>query len=343
MASVADHPQQHQSSTEWIPSPVVLNEIITLLRQADSPNSEVQRKLAEAVAKLEALVDAPCYFCYLLVDEVKEVEEVRRRAGLLLKNRIADLVKRMAGPCDEDELAVLNYVKANVTRALCDKSRAIMETAGLVLAAIIGSQGVDQVPEVLTTLFALLDNPNVQVVSGAFSAFTNIMEDELEHDQISKCNSPTNSTSTSFSPDSFFANFCSHKFIPKMIHLAMSPESSLLHKKQALVCLNLFQRYGLFSPTEIFAPLFESYWNCLGVSALEHSPEIRLVVLQGMVHIAATTPSVMINSLVRVLPFVLECLSVSQSYEVRFESLELLSQLLGLQASHAYIRETLPQ
>lgn len=332
----------------WVPNESILNDVICLLREADSSDSNVQRRLTEALSRLEALVDAPCYFCFILVDRDKESKDVRQRAGLLLKNRIADLVKKASeqragldgthrSTISVADATVMNYVKKNAIRALCDKVRVVRETAGTVLAAIVGCQGVQQFPEVLPSLYQLLDHPDIEIVGGAFSALDKIIEDELERGELSIA--PVNAENLA---GKVFPEFCTHKLLPKLLQLA-SPQTPLLQRRHSLLCLNHFLAANLFSPTETFAQFFQPYWTCLGILALDHTSEIRLAVLQGMVHLALMTPHILVNSLVSLIPFILNCLSLNQPYEIRFEALELLSHLLNHASAHAMMEESLPQ
>ncbi|XP_055389112.1 transportin-1-like [Condylostylus longicornis] len=329
-------------SPTWRSDPAILTDIIELLKQADSPDTQVQRKLAEAVGRLELLVDAPCYFCSILVDEVKEAEEVRQRAGLLLKGRVGELVGKVSAQrvgldgttnqkITSDELAVMDYVKTNAIRALVDESRLIRETAGIVLASIVGSQGVQQFPQVLSSLFQLLNHSNVEIVSGAFSALNKIIEDELDRDEIYTDRA-----------NNIFAEFCIKTLIPALLEFTR-PESSFQQKRDALTALNLFGRNNLFSENEIFSQFFPSYWECLGVLALDQSSGIRLAVLQGMKQVTTLSPELVIRSLASIIPFLLECLCFNQPYEIRFEALELLFNVLGHQSSFALIESALPR
>lgn len=330
------------SQQNWIPDLGIFNDIVSLLQQADSPDSHVQRRLAEAVVRLEALVDAPCYFCFLLVDGSKEKDDVRQRAGLLLKSRISDLVTKIAqrpgldgtlsSTISANELSALDYVKTNVVRAICDPIRVVRETAGTVLATIIGCQGVQQFPQVLPILFQLLDHPDAEIVDSAFGALSKIIEDELERNDI--CSSTDNLP--------IFPEFCIRTLLPKLIQLA-TPQTPLAQRRQSLICLNHFERVNLFATEEVFSQFFDSYWSCLGVLALDPSSEIRLPVLQGMIHIVLKTPDVLVDKLLKLIPFILDSISISQPYDVRFECLELLSHLLNQRASHVLMEEALPQ
>lgn len=323
-----------KKTMEWAPSPVVLSDIVRLLKQADSPDTQVQRQLAEAIGKLAALVDAPCYYCYILTDCRQEPIEVRQRAGLLLKARLASLVLAPGEPSKaEGEARVLAYVKSNVMRAILDPNRELRATAGTILTALVAQQGVEGVPNLMPFLFELLDNPNAEIADGALSAFSKIIEDEIDR------NIALPPTGQPQAPP--FYRFCSERLLPKLFQLAtdttQAVASSVERRAKALTCLNHFERGHLFAPGDVFEPFFNSYWDTLGHLAMDSSPETRKLVLSGMVHVVVLTPDVVLAALESLMPFVLGCLDPQQPYEVRLEGLELLSGILKCKQSHQLV------
>lgn len=328
---------------QWTADAQTLHTILSLLQEANLADTQVQRRLAEAITALDGVVDAPCYYCYAFAECVQEEEDVRQRAGLLLKSRIGNLVTRASPkrhaeyldgssrPSDalpsasQQELCVLEYVKRNVMKALCDASAVIRSTAGTILTTVVRCQGAEQFPDLLPFLFQLLDHPNGEIRDGSFRAIAMVIEDEVERETAARSVS--------------FVRFCEMHLLPKLFTASASDTAFRVH---ALVCLNHFQRAGLFVPGDVLGPFFELYWKTLGELALDGSPDVRQQVVSGMVQVALVTPDVILKNLSSLLPFVLECLEASQPYMVKLEATELLSHVIDNPPSFDCIERTFP-
>lgn len=333
------------ATSEWVPDAQTLHTIIGLLQQANVADTNVQRRLAEAISALDGVLDAPCYYCYIFVECVQEKEDVRQHAGLLLKSRLHKLVEKSGSGRRSDSFRssnasevqpvsanasvppehwVLEYVKRNVMKAICDPSAVVRSTAGTILTAIISCQGAERFSDLLPFLFQLLDHPDIDIRATSFRAITMVIEDEVERGTAAT--SPT------------FVDFCETRLLPKLFSAS---ENDAAFRFDALVCLNHFQRAGLFVPGDVLGMFFELYWKTLGQLALDPSPAVRQQVISGMVQVALITPEAVFKNLSSLLPFILKCLESSQPYTLKLESTELLSILIDSPLSFEYIEKSL--
>lgn len=138
----------------WVPAQQGLDELMTVLRDSSSPDSETQRlvqqvsiirphwcqrRLLTADQRLESfkqVPDYPAYLCHILLHLPSESTSHRAVAGLLLKNNIAGF---LTSPNPTSILAV-NYVKANVCQGMADPEIMIRQTVGSCIVTILSTE-----------------------------------------------------------------------------------------------------------------------------------------------------------------------------------------------------------
>jgi hypothetical protein len=198
---------------EWQPEQEGLRQIIEILRESQSPNTLVQRKVQEKVEELSRYPDFTRYLLFVLTKFSQADEASRSLAGIILKNNI----KAWYLSYPED---VKVYVKRESLRALGDHSKLIRATIGMIITAIAQVGDLVNWPELLPCLYQLMDSPDFFTVEGAMNALHKICEDCGERLESEALNRPLNT------------------LIPKFIQFFRHQHGPV--RAYAIACANLF-------------------------------------------------------------------------------------------------------
>ncbi|KAI5452311.1 hypothetical protein NCC49_000874 [Naganishia albida] len=156
----------------WQPDPTALQELITVLRDSTSPDSEVQRRMAE---RLDSFQNVPGYIAYLahiIILCPGEEETTRSVAGLILKNTLV----RPVGTSGMDA-AALAYVKSVILRGMADPSQTVRQTVGTVIVNLMVQTEDGGWPEGLEALMRAIDSTDENEQEGAFNSLVKLAED----------------------------------------------------------------------------------------------------------------------------------------------------------------------
>ena len=137
-----------------------LQQILTLLRQSQSPDTQIQRQVQARLQSLDQYPDFNKYLVYILTKLLDEQEATRSLSGLILKNNAKSHYEKF--PDD-----VRSYIKQECLSALGDRSPLIRATVGILVTAIVSKGGLEQWPSLLEHLYSCLDSPDVNLCEGA--------------------------------------------------------------------------------------------------------------------------------------------------------------------------------
>jgi transportin-1 len=158
----------------WQPGqPDDLQQILTLLRQSQSPDTQIQREVQARLESLNQYPDFNKYLVYILTKLLDEQEATRSLSGLILKNNAKSHYEKF--PDD-----VRSYIKQECLLALGDRSPLIRATVGILITTIVTKGSLEQWPALLEHLYSCLDSPDVNLCEGAFGALQKICEDSAD-------------------------------------------------------------------------------------------------------------------------------------------------------------------
>lgn len=184
---------------------------------------------------------------------INQIEEIRSRAGLELKNRVKDTWPTIPGDTRE-------YVKATALTVLSDPSQFLRNIVGTIVTTICKRGGLEQWPGVLEHLCRMLDSEHHTTMEGAFNALAKICEDmpkELDSDALQR---PLN------------------VMLPKFIALFLHPHQDI--RKYALATVNVFL---LAMPNALRTNIHAYMTNLFTLAGRDTTAEIRKRVCQAFV------------------------------------------------------------
>ena len=161
-----------------------LQQILILLRQSQSPNTQIQRQVQARLESLNQYPDFNKYLVYILTKLVDEQEATRSLAGLILKNNAKSQYENFPEE-------VRAFIKQECLSALSDRSPLIRATVGILITTIVSKGSLEQWPTLLEHLYQSLDSPELHRCEGAFGALQKICEDsadQLENARVQPLN-----------------------------------------------------------------------------------------------------------------------------------------------------------
>ncbi|CAM4744513.1 unnamed protein product [Rotaria magnacalcarata] len=150
-----------------------IQQILTLLRQSQSPDTQVQRQVQARLESLNQYPDFNKYLVYILTKLLDEQEATRSLSGLILKNNAKSHYEKF--PDD-----VRSYIKQECLSALGDRSPLIRATVGILITTIVTKGLLEQWPTLLEHLYSCLDSPDINLCEGAFGALQKICQDSAD-------------------------------------------------------------------------------------------------------------------------------------------------------------------
>lgn len=328
-------------SSSWKYDIKKCQDVLSILRQADSSDSNIQLQVTNALNTfVTSSLDAPCYFA-LIFSNVNEGLDVRQRAGLLLKNYLI----QYGLPSSPEHM---EYLKITSFTALNDSQRLIRATAGTVITTLVNTeQGKHLLAESLSHLTQLLDMATNDSIDGAFDCLLKICEDELESCLGENSNVVKHANQRLIS----FLDASRQLILPKLFQISQG-EHAILSKNETAVhhsfkCITLYAQHHLFSSGNILHDLFTQYWQVIGVMAKQESKQIRLLSVIGIITVLEDDPGVIIDGagVNVIIDFVLCCCEEfgDDSYCLRLESLEFWPSYLQTEMGVNILRPFLPR
>ncbi|CAB0031945.1 unnamed protein product [Trichogramma brassicae] len=166
----------------WQPQEEGLRQILTLLKESQSPNTEIQRAVQQKLEELNKFPDFNNYLIFVLTKLTSEDEPTRSLSGLILKNNVKTHYHEL-------HVEVTEFIKQECLSAVGDPSPLIRATVGILITTIASRGDLSQWPELLPALCQMLDSQDYNVCEGAFGALQKICEDsaeQLESDHLSR-------------------------------------------------------------------------------------------------------------------------------------------------------------
>uniref|UniRef100_U5EWX2 Putative nuclear transport receptor karyopherin-beta2/transportin importin beta superfamily n=1 Tax=Corethrella appendiculata TaxID=1370023 RepID=U5EWX2_9DIPT len=236
----------------WEPQPDGLMQIITLLKQSQSTDNDVQRAVQMKLEELNEYPDFNNYLIYVLTKLKSQDEPTRSLSGLILKNNI-----RLHG--QQLQPQIIEYIKQECLMALGDPSPLIRATVGILLTTIANKGGLQNWPELLPTLCEMLDSQEYSVCEGAFGALQKICEDSADILDSAELNRPLNI------------------MIPKFLQFFRHTSPKI--RSHAIACINQF----IINRTQALMMHIDTFIESLFHLSSDEDREVRKNVCRGLV------------------------------------------------------------
>uniref|UniRef100_A0A1I7YJB0 Transportin-1 n=1 Tax=Steinernema glaseri TaxID=37863 RepID=A0A1I7YJB0_9BILA len=162
-----------QVNETWVPNRDELSQVVQLLQQSQSVDTQVQRHIQEKIHQLNSHPHFGCFLVYVLADLKTEQPTTRSICGLVLKNLIREKWKDL--PMD-----VRDYVKTKTLAAIADEHQLIRATVGIVITTILLYDGFNAWSSLLPTLCEMLNENNFYLLEGALGALHKVCEDSAD-------------------------------------------------------------------------------------------------------------------------------------------------------------------
>ncbi|XP_039258081.1 transportin-1-like [Styela clava] len=166
----------------WQPDSSGLEQIITLLKESQSPDTDIQRQVQVKLDQLNQYPDFNNYLIFVLTKLTTEDEPTRSLAGLILKNNVKMHYNNFPPTVGE-------FIKQECLKALGDPSPLIRATVGILITTIAAKGDLSNWTDLLPYLCNLLDSQDYNTCEGAFGALQKVCEDcveQLEGDEQSQ-------------------------------------------------------------------------------------------------------------------------------------------------------------
>ncbi|KAH1022998.1 hypothetical protein HUJ04_012291 [Dendroctonus ponderosae] len=158
---------------DWVPQEDGLREILTLLRESQSPDTDTQRAVQQKLEELNKYPDFNNYLMFVLTKLTSEDEPTRSLSGLILKNNVKTHFNSL-------QPTVTEYIKTECLQAVGDPSPLIRATVGILITTVASKTDLSLWPELLPALCSMLDSTDYNVCEGAFGALQKICEDSAD-------------------------------------------------------------------------------------------------------------------------------------------------------------------
>ncbi|KAK4684342.1 transportin-1, partial [Tremellales sp. Uapishka_1] len=298
----------------WQPSPQGLSEVLGLLRETSSADSEIQKAVAVLIEvpafclpsphvdpkqRLEQFRQVPDHLAYLvhvLILCQDETDSHRAVAGILLKNY---LNARSGPPTGELDARSLEYVKATILVGLADKEQMVRQTVGAVITALLGNEEPGGWREALNALTNGMASQDYPVVEGSFNTLQKICEDCPVKLDISISGQ----------------NLLDH-LVPQLISFTAHS-----HPKIRLYALEILQSLSALRIPAVSANL-DAYIQALFARASDESAECRRAVCTALGLILGSRPDKLVPEMRNVVDYMAYCMKDSDDENVALEACE---------------------
>ncbi|XP_031565450.1 transportin-1-like [Actinia tenebrosa] len=206
----------------WQPDQDGLQQIILLLKESQSPNTETQRAVQQKLESLNQFPDFNNYLIFVLTKLKSEDEPTRSLSGLILKNNVRSHYHTFPNEVRE-------FVKSECLQAIGDPSPLIRATIGILITTIAAKGDLTNWQQLLPTLCQMLDSEDYNVCEGAFGALQKICEDSADQLDSDALNRPLNVLIPKF------LNFFRHASPKIRSHAIACVNQFIVNRTQALM------------------------------------------------------------------------------------------------------------
>ncbi|XP_076355747.1 transportin-1-like isoform X3 [Tachypleus tridentatus] len=236
----------------WQPQEEGLRQILTLLKESQSPDTTTQRAVQQKLEELNKYSDFNNYLIFVLTKLKSEDEPTRSLSGLILKNNVKAHFHKFPPE-------VAEFIKSECLNSVGDPSPLIHATVGILITTIAYKGELTNWTELLPRLCQMLDSEDYNVCEGAFGALQKICEDSAEVLDSEALDRPLNI------------------LIPKF--LQFFKHSSPKIRSHAIACVNQF----IISRTQILMMHIDQFLENLFHLASDEDPEVRKNVCRALV------------------------------------------------------------
>ncbi|XP_058802239.1 transportin-1 isoform X2 [Phymastichus coffea] len=236
----------------WQPQEEGLRQILQLLQESQSPNTETQRAVQQRLEELNKFPDFNNYLIFVLTKLTSEDDATRSLSGLILKNNVKSHFHKF-------HPEVTEFIKQECLSAVGDPSPLIRATVGILITTITSKGDLSTWPELLPALCQMLDSQDYNVCEGAFGALQKICEDsaeQLESDTVSR---PLN------------------VLIPKFLQFFRHTSAKI--RSHAIACVNQF----IINRAEALMLHMDAFLENLFYLTSDDNPEVRKNVCRALV------------------------------------------------------------
>ncbi|KAF5294727.1 hypothetical protein FQA39_LY00211 [Lamprigera yunnana] len=237
---------------EWAPQESGLHEILTLLKESQSPDTATQRAVQQKLEQLNKYPDFNNYLMFVLTKLVTEDEPTRSLSGLILKNNIKTHYTLLMS-------TVTSFIKQECLQAVGDPSPLIRATVGILITTIASKGELTTWPELLPALCGMLDSQDYNVCEGAFGALQKICEDSAEALDADVVNRPLD------------------LLVPKFLQFFSHSSSKI--RSYAIGCINQF----IVQRSQVLMVHIDSFLTNLFLVATDDDAEVRKNVCRALV------------------------------------------------------------
>ncbi|XP_076308610.1 transportin-1-like [Tachypleus tridentatus] len=236
----------------WQPQEEGLLQILTLLKESQSPDTATQRAVQQKLEELNKFPDFNNYLIFVLTKLKSEDEPTRSLSGLILKNNVKAHFHKFPPQ-------VAEFIKSECLSSVGDPSPLISATVGILITTIAYKGELTNWTELLPALCQMLDSEDYNVCEGAFGALQKICEDSAEVLDSEGLDRPLN------------------VLIPKFLQFFR--HSSPKIRSHAIACVNQF----IISRTQVLMMHIDQFLENLFHLASDEDPEVRKNVCRALV------------------------------------------------------------
>lgn len=236
----------------WQPQEEGLHQILTLLKESQSPDTATQRAVQQKLEELNKYPDFNNYLIFVLTKLTSEDEPTRSLSGLILKNNVKAHFHKFPPEVTE-------FIKSECLNSVGDPSPLIRATIGILITTIASKGELTNWMDLLPRLCHLLDSEDYNVCEGSFGALQKICEDSAEYLDSDALNRPLNI------------------LIPKFLQFFR--HSSPKIRSHAIACVNQF----IINRTQVLMLYIDSFLENLFHLASDEDPEVRKNVCRALV------------------------------------------------------------
>lgn len=259
---------------EWTPQEEGLREILTLLRESQSPDTATQRAVQQKLEELNKYPDFNNYLMFVLTKLTTEDEPTRSLSGLILKNNVKTHYNSLLPN-------VTNFIKTECLQAVGDPSPLIRATVGILITTVASKGDLGSWPQLLPALCNMLDSTDYNVCEGAFGALQKICEDSAEALDADTTNRPLDI------------------LIPKFLQFFNHSSSKI--RSYAIGCVNQF----IIQRSQALMFHIDSFLQNLFHVATDDDAEVRKNVCRALVMLLEVRMDRLINQIDNIIEYML--------------------------------------
>ncbi|XP_074602885.1 transportin 1 isoform X1 [Brevipalpus obovatus] len=154
----------------WQPQQDGIQQILQLLKESQSPDTQTQRAVQQKLEELNRCPDFCNYLIFILTKLTSEDEATRSLSGLILKNSLRT-------HWQEFPREVQEFIKSECLNSVADHHQLIRATCGILITTIAQKGDLASWPDLLPRLCMMMDSEDYSACEGAISTLQKLCED----------------------------------------------------------------------------------------------------------------------------------------------------------------------